>query len=67
MKKGDRIEINSIFSIKIPIAVKDVSDYSKNLYELSLREKLEDNELFKDILIALGFDSAIYMNRGDFL
>lgn len=64
IKKGNEIiilEINGRFSGGAPISFKSGANSPKRLYEILMGKKVQYNEEFIDGLIALRFDSAIFI------
>ncbi|EDT25114.1 MAG: ATP-grasp domain-containing protein [Clostridium perfringens] len=55
------IEINGRFAGGSPISFKAGANSPENLYKIFLGEKLRYNEKFKDGVIALRFDSAVFI------
>lgn len=56
------IEINGRFAGGAPISFQAGADSPTKLYKLLMGEKLEYNEDFKDEMIALRFDDAVYLD-----
>ncbi len=56
------IEINARFAGGAPISFKSGANSAEKIYRCLLGEKIEYNEEYKDGLIALRFDDAIFLN-----
>lgn len=61
------IEINPRFGGGVPISIKAGANSPLNLYKLLKGEKLQYNENYKDKMLALRFDEAIFLNEEEIL
>lgn len=61
------IEINPRFGGGAPMSIKAGANSPLNLYKLLKGEKLEYNENYKDNMLALRFDEAIFLNEEEVL